>query len=88
MNPINIIPLTQARGKLGDLAERVNKENYIILTKGGSPKAALVDIVYLNKLQEAVTKLYQKTFIDPALLPLTREFTDQEIEEWNKEDIL
>lgn len=86
--PVNIIPVTLARGKLGDLAEKVSNENYIILTKGGSPKAALVDINYLIKLQKEVKKIYQKTFIDPKLLPFTREFSNEEIKEWTKEDTL
>ena len=84
----NIIPITQARSNLGDLAERVKGEHYIVLTKSGSPKAALVDIVYLEKLQEDLAKFYKKTFIDPKLLPLTREFSDKEIAEWEKEDRL
>lgn len=86
ISPANIIPITVARSKLGDLAEMVQKEEYIILTKGGSPKAALVDIEYLLKLQKEVRKIYQKTFIDPKLIPLTREFSQAEISEWEKED--
>lgn len=88
ISPNNIIPITQARGKLGDLTESISGENYIIFTKGGSPKVALVDIEYLNKLQKEVSKIYQKTFIDPSLLPFTREFTNKEINDWQKEDNL
>lgn len=84
----NIIPVTRARGKLGDLAESVKGDNYIILTKGGSPEAALVDIDYLTSLEEEVQKTYQKTFIDPKLFPYTREFSDSEIKEWLNEDKL
>lgn len=82
----DIIPLTKARAKLGDLASLAKDENYIVLTKGGSPKAALVDINYLNRLQKEVKNIYQKTYIDPKLLPFTREFSDEEIDEWQKED--
>lgn len=88
MPPNNIIPITKARGKLGDLADQVRGGNYVIFTKGGSPKAALVDIDYLTKLQKEVRGIYQKTFIDPRLLRYTREFSDEEIEEWIKEDTL
>lgn len=88
IQPTNIIPITQARGKLGRLTEKVVGENYIILTKGGNPKAALVDLNYLTKLQKEVKMIYQKTFIDPSLLPFSREFSDKEIEEWGKEDAL
>lgn len=84
----NIIPVTTARGKLGDLTELVSNKQYIVLTKGGKPKAALVDIKYLEKLQNDLKRLYQKTYIDKRLIPLTREFSDSEIEEWLKEDKL
>lgn len=81
-----IIPITQARSRLGDLAEQVSQDQYIILTKGGVAKAALVDIAYLTKLQNDLKRLYQKTYIDPNLLPFTREFSDEEIDEWRVED--
>ena len=83
---VSIISITEARTKLGVLAERVSKENFIILTKGGVPKATLVDFAYLQKLIAEVRKIYQRTYIDPKLLPLTREFTDNEISEWLRED--
>jgi len=86
--PFNIIPITKARGELGNLAEKVSKGNYIILTKDGSPKVALVDISYLINLENQVKKTYQKTFIDPKLLKYTRKFTEEEVKEWEKEDIL
>lgn len=86
--PTNILPITKARVKLGYLASKVRGENYVILTKGGSPKAAIVDINYLTKLQKEVVGIYQKTFIDPKLLPYTREFSDEELKEWAKEDAL
>ncbi len=88
VSAINIIPVSQARSKLGDLAESVKGENYIVLTKAGSPTAALVDVDYLTRLEEEVEKTYQKTFIDPKLLPYTRKFTDDEIALWLKEDSL
>lgn len=83
-----IVPITQARGRLGVLADQVTDEQYIILTKGGAAKAALVNIAYLTKLQNDLKKLYQKTYINPELLPYTREFTDEEIERWQTEDQL
>jgi len=84
----NIISLTEARSKLGYLIKKASGEDYIILTKSGSPEAALVDIEYLMRLQKMVAKIYQKTFIDPKLLPFTRGFSDIEIAEWEKEDKL
>lgn len=88
MNGTNIVPLSKARAKLGDLTDKVSGENYVVLTKGGSPKAAIVDIKYLNKLQEQLRSIYQKTYIDPKLIPYTREFSDEEIAQWLKEDAI
>lgn len=84
-NIVDIIPITRARPKLGDLAEKVTGENYIVLTKGGK-KTALVDLEYLNNLEREVQKIYKKTFIDPALLPYTRSFSDDDIKSWQEED--
>ncbi|MBS3140598.1 HAD-IA family hydrolase [Candidatus Woesearchaeota archaeon] len=36
---------------IGDLVDKVQGDDYIILTKGGMPKAALVDVAYLAKLE-------------------------------------
>lgn len=83
---MNIVPITKARGNLGNLAKNVKGDEYIVLTKGGSPQAALVDIDYLKKLEDEVKKIYGKTFIDPKLLPLTRQFSQKEIDKWQKED--
>lgn len=87
-SPVNIVPITLARTRLGALTEDATGENYIVLTKGGRAKAALVDINYLTKLQKDIKKIYQKTFIDPKLLPFTREFTSKEINEWSENDAL
>ena len=85
---MTLIPITRARGKLGDLAEAVRGEQYFVLTKSGRPKAALVNVAYLTKLQHDLRKLYRKTFIDPALLPYTRKFSDAEVAAWEQEDSL
>jgi len=85
---MNVMPITEARNQLGKLAEKVNGENTFVLTKSGRPWIALVDIDYLTKLQETVDKIYQKTYIDPNLLPFTRKFSQTEIEKWLKEDQL
>lgn len=75
-----------ARNKLSDLTEAVRDEEFIILTKEGVPRAALVDIAYLSKLQERLQKIHKKTYIDPQLFPLTREFSDQETLEWERQN--
>lgn len=82
----DIIPVTRARGKLGRLVDKASKTKYFILTKGGNPRAAIVDFGYLTNLENAVSRIYQKTFIDPKLLPYTREFSGKEIAEWLRED--
>lgn len=85
---MNIIPITKARSRLGDLADLAVASNYYVLTKGGSPAVALVDFAYFKKIEDAVKSMYQKTFIDPKLDKYTRVFSDQEIEEWQKGDQL
>ena len=83
-----IIPITQARSMLGKLAQKVSGGNYILLTKGGKPKAALVDADYLKRLEEDVRRVYQKTFINKETVPYTRKFSEEEIKKWQKEDSL
>lgn len=84
----NIVPITKARSRLGDLADMANADNYFVFTKGGSPTAALVDFDYLIQLEDAVRKIYKMTYIDPSLEKYTRKFGDKEIEKWQKEDKL
>ena len=83
-----IIPVSEARANLSDLIDQTRGGNYFLLTRGGKPEVALVDIKYWEKLNQDLSKFYQKTYIDPKFLPLTREFSDKEIEEWEKEDKL
>ena len=84
----NIMSVTEARSKLGSLAENVSEERFVLLTKGGRTMMALVDVNYLDRLQKQVKAIWQKTYIDPTLLPYTREFSDEETAEWEKEDQL
>lgn len=83
-----IIPVSEARAKLSNLLDQAKNNQYFLLTRGGKVKAALVDINYLEKLQKDLSRLYGKTYIDPKLLPLTREFSDEEIAQWLKDDQL
>lgn len=83
-----IIPITKARGQLTKLTQSLPQQEYIILTKGGEPAAALVDYTYLERLRQEVSKYSKKTFIDPTLLPQTREFSDKEIAGWLEADTL
>lgn len=81
-----IIPVSEARARLSDLVDKASGDNYFLLTRGGKPEVALVDAKYLEKLERDLAKIYQKTYIDPQLLPLTREFSDEEIKRWQEED--
>lgn len=83
-----IVPISDARSRLSDLAEILAEERFVVLTKAGKPKAALVDVDYLDRLQKQVKAIRQKTYIDPTLLPYTREFSDEETAQWEKEDQL
>jgi len=84
----NIIPITKARSRLSNLVSMAISDKYFILTKGGNPSVALVDIDYLRNLEKTVKSLFQKTFINPSLEKYTRNFSDNEIKEWQKEDRL
>ncbi len=84
----NIIPITQARTKLGNLAEMAISSNYFVLTKGTKPPVALVDLSYLRNLENTVKNIYRKTFIDPKLDKYTRSFSNEEINQWLQEDQL
>lgn len=88
ISAINIIPVTEARSMLGDLSDQVKGEQYVILTKKGKAKAALVDVMYLQSLEQKLRQLLGKTFIQSSVVPYTRDFSDEEIREWQKEDSL
>lgn len=87
-NDLKILPISQARSRLSSLVRQVKGEEYFLLTKGGKPAAAVVDVDYLTKLQKDSSAAFEKTFVDPKLLPLTREFSNSEIIRWEKEDKL
>jgi prevent-host-death family protein len=59
-----IIPVTYARDNLANLIKETNGDTIYVLTKGGRPKVALVDIVYLEKL--VGHKLTTNNFSTPA----------------------
>jgi len=88
INQANIYPVSQARNLFTKLVDDVKKAKAFFVTKKGKVKAALVDIDYLQKMQKDLSILYKKTFIDKNLLPYTREFSDEEIKEWQDEDKL
>ncbi len=86
LNNQPIIPVSEARSQLTKLVSKAKENKIVLLSKSGKIKAALVDVDYLEKLQADLERLYGKTYIDPSLLPLTRQFSNSEIEQWLKED--
>lgn len=85
-NPV--YPVSEAREKFSKLIDRINKNKTILVTKQGRIKAALVDFEYLKQMQNDLSSLYKKTYIDKKLMPKTRIFSNSEIREWLKEDAL
>jgi prevent-host-death family protein len=45
-----ILSLTEARSRLSELVERTEAEEFWVLTKGGKPRVAIVDVAYLDNL--------------------------------------
>ena len=84
----NIIPVSDARSKLGWLVSQVGKKRSYVFTQRGNPKAVLVDVGLWTEILRRLKEIYQTTYIDPKLNKYTREFSDQEISQWLKEDKL
>ena len=51
-----IIPFSQARSTLSDLVDRVNREQFFVISKQNKQKAVLVDIDYFQNLQKELEK--------------------------------
>ena len=45
-----IVSVTDARSRLSELVDEAKSEEFWVLTKGGKPRVALVDVVYLDEL--------------------------------------
>ena len=46
----HVIPLTEARARLSELIEKTTGDQFWVLTKGGKPRVAVVDVNYLDRL--------------------------------------
>ena len=46
----HVIPLTEARARLSELIEKTSGDQFWVLTKGGKPRVAVVDVNYLDQL--------------------------------------
>jgi prevent-host-death family protein len=45
-----VIPLTEARARLSEIVEKTLGDQFWVMTKGGKPRVALVDVEYLDRL--------------------------------------
>jgi prevent-host-death family protein len=45
-----IVSVTEARSRLSELVDEATAGEFWVLTKGGKPRVALVDVAYLDKL--------------------------------------
>ncbi len=88
MNYQQIIPVTEARPILGSLVDQVSGDEIVGFTKSGRVKAVLVDSKYFDQLTKISKTAMQKTYFDPKVDQYVREFTDEEIAEWLKEDAI
>lgn len=50
VNVDHIVSVTEARGRLSELVESTADEDVWVLTKGGKPRVAIVDVAYLSLL--------------------------------------
>ena len=46
----NIIPLTEARDHFSQIVSEVQKDKLYVLTKGGKPAVAIIDVKYLERI--------------------------------------
>lgn len=73
----NIIPLTEARDHFSQIVNEVQKDKLYVLTKGGKPAVAIIDVKYLehitggelNKvdIQEEIKKAPEKVGLPPMI---------------------
>jgi prevent-host-death family protein len=83
-----IIPLTEARARLGEIVEQTSGDQFWVLTRRGRPRVAVVDVEYLDRLirrawfddlisrsQTAFDEYLRRRGLDPATV------TEEKIEE-------
>jgi prevent-host-death family protein len=73
----NIIPLTEARDHFSQIVNEVQKDKLYVLTKGGKPAVAIVDVKYLEHItgggakiehvQEEIRKAPEKVGLPPMV---------------------
>lgn len=60
VNPKNIIPVTEARANLNQLISQTQKEKISLLTKQGRPVIAVVDLSYLEFIQDKLNQFFDE----------------------------
>ena len=55
----NIIPLTEARDHFSQIVSEVQKDKLYVLTKGGKPAVAIIDVKYLEHITGGEAKVEQ-----------------------------
>ncbi len=45
-----VVPLTEARNRLSEIVDNAIKDRFWVITKGGKPRVAVVDVQYLDEL--------------------------------------
>lgn len=45
-----ILSITEARSRLSELIDEATSDDFWVLTKGGKPRVAIVDVAYLDRL--------------------------------------
>jgi len=73
----NIIPLTEARDHFSQIVSEVQKDKLYVLTKGGKPAVAIIDVKYLETItggeireehiQEEIKKAPEKVGLPPMV---------------------
>ena len=79
------IPISKARANLPSLVDRLADENYFVLVKKYKPKAALVDLTFLEKLLSIYQTWQRKN--DFASLEEIRNSIPQYSESETKKDV-
>lgn len=45
-----VVPLTEARSRLSEIVDSAVQDRFWVITKGGKPRVAVVDVQYLDEL--------------------------------------
>lgn len=83
----NTLSINEASGKLSQLAKQ-SAQNYYLLTQSGQPRLVLLSFDVWKKMTQDIQRFCYQTFIDEETLPKIKSFSQDEINQWLKEDKL